>query len=75
MYRENDIEFSRKWKVIKEKLKENFPKLTHEDLLFIEGRRGTMMVRIQQRLGKTQEEMYGIITRLEREITNPSTLN
>jgi len=68
MDRENDMGFSRKWKVLKEKLLEKFDVLTNEDLLYIVGRDKAMMNRIQQKLGKTELEMDEIINDLEKGI-------
>jgi uncharacterized protein YjbJ (UPF0337 family) len=52
------------WLTIKRKLKEKFVMLTDSDLLSIEGKQDEMLGRLQERLGKTKEEMHKLISEL-----------
>ena len=45
------------WNVAKGKLKQKFADLTDDDLQFAEGKKDELLGRIQQRTGKTREEV------------------
>ena len=52
------------WNDQKEKLKTQFPTLTDEDLQYEEGKRDEMLTRVQDKLGKTRDELDGVISSL-----------
>ena len=52
------------WDGQKEKLKQKFPILTDDDLLFEEGKRGEMLGKLEVKLGKTKEELEKIMESL-----------
>ena len=52
------------WNEAKGKLKQKFAELTDDDLLLIEGKEDELLGRLQQRLGKTKEDIDKIITEL-----------
>lgn len=52
-----------KWNQIKGKLKQNFGQLTDNDLTYEEGREDELIGRIQQKTGKTREEIIDFISR------------
>lgn len=52
------------WVELKEKMKHQFSALTVSDLLFVDGKEDEMIFRIQNRLGKSREEIYGLIENL-----------
>lgn len=45
------------WNEMKGKLKKKYADLTDDDLLYAEGREDELYGRLQQRLGKTKEEI------------------
>ncbi|HEV7867553.1 MAG TPA: CsbD family protein, partial [Chthoniobacteraceae bacterium] len=45
------------WNEIKGKLKQKYGQLTDDDLTFAEGKEDEMLGRVQQRLGKTKEDV------------------
>lgn len=45
------------WNEIKGKLKQKYAKLTDDDLTFAEGKEDEMLGRLQQKLGKSKEEI------------------
>ena len=45
------------WNEIKGKLKQKFADLTDDDLVYAEGREDELLGRLQQRLGKSEEEI------------------
>lgn len=51
------LTFKGTWNEIKGKLKQKYAGLTDDDLLFTEGKEDELLGRIQQRTGKTKEEL------------------
>ncbi len=45
------------WNEVKGKLKQKYGQLTDDDLMYAEGKEDEMFGRLQQRLGKTKEEI------------------
>ena len=52
------------WNEIAGKLKQQFANLTDDDLLFKEGKEEELLGRLQQKLGKTKEELRKMIAKL-----------
>ncbi len=52
------------WDDQKEKLMEIFSDLTDKDLYFEQGKMDEMLLRIQNKVGKTRHELHTIIARL-----------
>jgi uncharacterized protein YjbJ (UPF0337 family) len=52
------------WNEIKGKLKQQFADLTDDDLMFAEGKEEEMLGRVQQRLGKSKEEVRDMIGKM-----------
>jgi len=46
-----------KWNEMKGKLKQKYADLTDDDLLYVEGKEDELYGKLQQRLGKTKEEL------------------
>jgi uncharacterized protein YjbJ (UPF0337 family) len=57
----NTTELEGNWDEQKGKLKQQFAKLTDNDLLFVEGKKEEMMGKLQIKLGKSKEELHKII--------------
>jgi len=53
----NTTEMKGNWNEMKGKLKKSYAELTDNDLLYEEGREDELYGRLQQRLGKTKEEV------------------
>jgi uncharacterized protein YjbJ (UPF0337 family) len=53
----NKLQIKGNWNEIKGKLKQKFADLTDDDLTFAEGKEDEMLGRLQQRLGKNEEEI------------------
>jgi len=53
----NTTELKGNWNELKGKLKKSYAELTDDDLLYVEGREDELYGRLQQRLGKTKEEV------------------
>ena len=60
----NTTEIKGNWNEMKGKLKQKYADLTDDDLLYAEGKEDEMYGKVQQRLGKTKEEVQQIISDL-----------
>jgi uncharacterized protein YjbJ (UPF0337 family) len=49
------------WNEVKGKLKQKYGQLTDNDLTFVEGKEDEMLGRLQKRLGKSKEEVRGMV--------------
>lgn len=58
------LRFKGSWNEAKGKLKQKFAQLTDDDLLYTEGKEDELYGRLQQRLGKTREEVERILDEL-----------
>lgn len=54
------------WNELKGKLKQQYSKLTDDDLMYIEGREDELIGRLQKSLGKTEDEVRDILDSLSR---------
>jgi uncharacterized protein YjbJ (UPF0337 family) len=52
------------WNEIAGKLKQQFANLTDDDLLFKAGKEEELLGRLQQKLGKTKEELRKLIAKI-----------
>ena len=57
----NDLQIRGNWNVIKGKLKQAYSQLTDDDLAYSEGNEDQLVGRLQQKLGKTKEEIQRAI--------------
>lgn len=57
----NTLQMKGNWNVIKGRLKQKFADLTDNDLRYEEGREDELLGRIQQRTGKTKEEVERVL--------------
>ena len=60
----NTKEAKGNWNELKGKLKMKFATLTDDDLMFAEGKKDEMYGKLQQKLGKSKEELHKIIESL-----------
>ena len=52
------------WNEIAGKLKQQYANLTDDDLLFKQGKEEELLGRLQQKLGKTKEELRKLIAKI-----------
>lgn len=57
------LELKGKWNEIKGKLKQSFANLTEDDLRYEEGKEDELIGRIQQKIGKSREEVKDLLNR------------
>lgn len=60
----NTFTMKSNWNEIAGKLKQQFANLTDDDLLFKQGKEEELLGRLQQKLGKTKEELRKIIAKI-----------
>ena len=60
----NTLSFRGNWNEIKGKLKQKYANLTDDDLTFIEGKEDELFGRLQQRTGRTREQLREEIEKL-----------
>jgi uncharacterized protein YjbJ (UPF0337 family) len=53
----NKLKMRGSWNEVKGKLKQKYADLTDDDLMFAEGKEEELFGRLQQRLGKSKEEI------------------
>ena len=53
----NKLKMKGSWNEVKGKLKQKYADLTDDDLMFAEGKEEELFGRLQQRLGKSKEEI------------------
>jgi uncharacterized protein YjbJ (UPF0337 family) len=60
----NALTIKGNWNEIAGTLKQQFANLTDDDLLYKEGKEEELLGRLQQKLGKTKEELRKIISKI-----------
>ena len=58
------LQFKGSWNEVKGKLKQKYGQLTDDDLSFTEGKDEELLGRLQQRLGRSKEEIRAEIEKL-----------
>ena len=58
----NDLTVEGNWNQIKGKLKQEYSELTDDDLTYQEGKEDELYGRLQEKLGKTKDEVRQIIS-------------
>ena len=59
-----NLELKGNWNETKGKLKQKFAILTDSDVLMVEGKQDELLGRLQQKLGKSKEELLKVISEL-----------
>lgn len=60
----NKLEIKGQWSEIAGKLKQKYANLTDDDLLFAEGKEEELLGKLQQKLGKTKEQIRDMIAKI-----------
>lgn len=53
----NEDQFKGKWKQVKGQFKQKYADLTDDDLMYAEGKSDELLGRLQEKTGKTKEEI------------------
>lgn len=57
----NNLNIKGNWNEVKGRLKQEYGKLTDDDLTYVEGHEDELLGRLQKKLGKSKEEVRDII--------------
>lgn len=57
----NELKIKGNWNEKKGKLKQQYGKLTDDDLTYVEGKEDELLGRLQKRLGKSKDEVREIV--------------
>lgn len=60
----NELKFKGNWNQVKGKLKEKYGELTEDDLQYEEGKEDQLLGRLQEKLGKSKDEVRRIISKI-----------
>lgn len=60
----NELKFKGNWNQVKGKMKEKYGELTDDDLQYSEGKEDQLLGRLQQKLGKSKDEVRRIISNM-----------
>ena len=60
----NKLNIKGDWNELKGKIKQKYANLTDNDLLFEEGKEDELLGRLQQKMGKSKEEVRSFIEKL-----------
>ena len=60
----NKFQIKGNWNEIKGKLKQKYAELTEDDLTFAEGKEDELLGRLQQKLGRSKEDLRAEIEKL-----------
>lgn len=53
----NEDQFKGKWNQVKGKVKQKYADLTDDDLMYVEGKSDELLGRLQEKTGKTKEQL------------------
>ncbi|WP_271392762.1 CsbD family protein [Aequorivita sinensis] len=57
----NEDQFKGKWNQVKGKFKQEFADVTDDDLMYAEGKSDELLGRLQEKTGKTKEQLKDMI--------------
>jgi len=60
----NELTIKGNWNQLKGKLKQKYSDLTDDDLTFVEGKEDELLGRLQEKLGKTKDEIKSELNKL-----------
>lgn len=60
----NKLIFKGNWNEVAGKIKQKYASLTDDDLLYVKGKEEELLGRLQQRLGKTKEQILHLIEKI-----------
>ncbi len=66
----NDLNLKGTWNEIKGKLKQQYFILTDNDLTYLEGKEDELVGRIQQKLGKTKDDVTAMLKNLAKPVAD-----
>lgn len=62
----DSLDLKGKWNILKGKIKQQYADWTDDDLLYVEGKENELYGRLQEKTGKTREEVNSWLNDLDR---------
>lgn len=62
----DSLDLKGKWNILKGKVKQQYADLTDDDLMYVEGKENELYGRLQEKTGKTREEVNTWLQDLDR---------
>ncbi|MBD1431070.1 MULTISPECIES: CsbD family protein [Sphingobacterium] len=62
----DSLDLKGKWNILKGKVKQQYADLTDDDLLYVEGKEDELYGRLQEKTGKTREEVTNWLNDLDK---------
>lgn len=62
----DSLDLKGKWNILKGKVKQQYADMTDDDLLYVEGKENELYGRLQEKTGKTREEVQTWLNDLDR---------
>ena len=62
----DDLKIKGNWNELKGKLKQKYADLTDDDLTYVEGKEDELFGRLQKKIGKSKDELAGVIKGLSK---------
>ena len=63
----DSLDLKGKWNILKGKVKQKYADLTDDDLLYVEGKEDELYGRLQEKTGKTRDEVRSWLNDLDKE--------
>ncbi len=63
----DSLDLKGKWNILKGKVKQKYADLTDDDLLYVEGKEDELYGRLQEKTGKTRDEVKTWLKDLDKE--------
>jgi len=63
----DSLDLKGKWNILEGKVKQKYADLTDDDLLYVEGKEDELYGRLQEKTGKTREEVRSWLNDLDKE--------
>ncbi len=63
----DSLDLKGKWNILKGNVKQKYADLTDDDLLYVEGKEDELYGRLQEKTGKTREEVRSWLNDLNKE--------
>lgn len=60
------LDLKGKWNILKGKVKQQYADMTDDDLLYVEGKENELYGRLQEKTGKTREEVNSWLNDLDK---------
>ena len=62
----DSLDLKGRWNILKGKVKQQYADLTDDDLLYVEGKEDELYGRLQEKTGKTREEVTNWLNDLDK---------